>query len=143
VKRAFLFPLGGALIIAVALISGCIAAGGGISRPLRYELPEHYQGWVLIQYSSPGCEPMTANGLGEIIIVPDGGRACTSSPPRVGWHPVEYANRSPNGSRVLDDTRITVKSSQPACSREEFYVREPGQDSIPPEPADWGFCAGR
>lgn len=139
--RRVLLTLVAALLVGTVLIVGCVA-GGRISRPLRYELPNQYEGWVLIQYSSPNCEPMKPDGLGEVLLVPEGGRACTSSAPRAGWHSVQYSARTADGFRSLDVTLITVKSSQPRCFREEFYVRKPDQDSIPPEPPDWGFCEG-
>ena len=47
-----------AVVVLVALLSVVIVYGrGGVSRPVRYELPANYQGWVFIEYGVPTCPP--------------------------------------------------------------------------------------
>lgn len=131
-----------AFVIVAALLAAAVVTGG-ISRPLRYELPIEYRGWVLIQYMDTTCPALRPDGLGEVLVVDDGGRACTSSAPREGIHAVTYSMRVPSSpAHELDPSQITVKSLTTACFRESFFVRNPGQESIPPIPADWNFCQG-
>src|SRR5438034_1866882 len=130
------------IFVIVATLLAAAIATGGISRPLRYELPDGYRGWVLIQWFDARCASLRGDGLGEVLVVPDGGRACTSSAPRQGLHSVEYSVRTPTGGQSLDPSQITIKSLTDACFREQFYVRDLGQESIPPPPADWSFCQG-
>lgn len=126
----------GATLVASAVVTG------GVSRPLRYELPAGYGVWILVQYADPRCGPLLADGLSEVLVVADTGRACTSSPPRTGLHDVEYTMRTAEGVRHIDPSVVTLKSLTAACSREQFYVRRSEQQSIPPIPDDWTFCKG-
>lgn len=128
---------GTVLLVLAALLVLAIATDG-ISAPLRYELPDGYHGWVLIQYMEPACPPLVRDGIGEVLVVPEGGRACTSSPPREGWHIAEYKVRSVAGLQSLDQSQLSIHSTSPSCFREQFYIRNIGQESIPPEPPDWG-----
>jgi hypothetical protein len=135
--RRLLVVSGTVLVCLVALLALSIATAG-ISAPLRYELPDGYRGWVLIQYKDSSCSPLVRDGISEVLVVPESGRACTSAAPREGWHIAEYKVRSATGPRSLDESQITIHSTSPLCSREQFYVRNIGQESIPPEPPDWG-----
>src|SRR5438552_2691558 len=89
------------IFVIVATLLAAAIATGGISRPLRYELPDGYRGWVLIQWFDARCASLRGDGLGEVLVVPDGGRACTSSAPRQGLHSVEYSVRTPTGGAVI------------------------------------------
>jgi hypothetical protein len=141
VRRLTLVTTTTLLAVLVVVLGMCVSAGG-VSRPLRYELSDDYLGWVLIQYADPKCPALIGDGLGERIVVGVDGRACTSSPVRTGWHAATYVTRTASGLLELSPSLVTVHSYQLACSREQFFVRRAGQESIPPEPADWGFCGG-
>ena len=75
------------------------ALGGGLGRPLRYELPAGYRGWVVIQYEDPACPPLQSKGIYLVIPIPPSGRACTSSPIPLGWRYTRYEYVSPDGTR--------------------------------------------
>jgi hypothetical protein len=128
----------GAVLLILTLLLVLAIATAGISAPLRYELPDGFRGWVLIQYMDSSCPPLVRDGIGDVVLVPESGRACTSSAPREGWHIAEYEVRNAAGPRSLDESQITIHSTSPVCFREQFYVRNIGQESIPPEPPDWG-----
>ena len=97
---------------------------------------------MLIQWFDGRCRALRGDGLDEVLVVPDGGRARASAAPREGLHPVDYSVRTPTGRRQLDRSEITIKSLTNACFREQFYVRDAGQDSIPPPPPDSSLCQG-
>lgn len=91
------------LVIIALLIAGGIL--GTVGRPIRYELPEGYRGWVVIQYQDPTCAPIRTEGIYLIITIPPSGRACTSDAIPRGWRYTRYDYVSPDG------TRKTIPSS--------------------------------
>jgi len=51
----------------------------GVGRPVRFELPVGYRGWVEVEYGNPQCSRLTSRGLFLIVSVPKSGRSCTSN----------------------------------------------------------------
>lgn len=139
-RRVALFISWTLLVVVLTSVTVTALNSGGIARPLRYEIPEGYHGWVLVQFADPSCPDLRADGLFEVLTVGGDGRACTSAALQTGWRLVEYVATGATASARLDTSLITIKSTQPPCGREQFYVRASGQTSIPPEPADWRFC---
>lgn len=60
----------------VALAIGFVFLGVG--RPIKYELPDGYKGWVVIEYYNPTCSPVENKGLYHVVVIPASGRACIS-----------------------------------------------------------------
>ncbi len=52
----------------------------GIDRPIRYELPDRYRGWVVIEYYNPACPPLESKGIFHVVRIPSSGRVCISGP---------------------------------------------------------------
>jgi hypothetical protein len=62
----------------IALVVGFMFTGVG--RPIRYELPDGYRGWVVIEYYNPDCPPRESKGIFLVVKVPSSGRVCISGP---------------------------------------------------------------
>jgi hypothetical protein len=60
----------------VALAIGSVLTGVG--RPIRYELPDGYKGWVVIEYYNSACPPLESKGIFHVVKVPSSGRVCMS-----------------------------------------------------------------
>jgi hypothetical protein len=86
------------LLSGIALVIGFALTGMG--RPVRYELPEGYQGWVVIEYYNPDCAPIESKGIFLVITVPPSGRVCTSSPlPDDAWRLYLYEHLMSDSTR--------------------------------------------
>ena len=81
------------MLIAVAVVVFNLAKQG-LSRPILYELPTGYRGWVEVYYESPTCPPERWRGLYRVIKISSSGRGCTSGFPPTGWayHRPEYVD---------------------------------------------------
>lgn len=53
--------------------------GFRLSRPMLYEIPGAYKGWMVIHYEDPSCPPLPTKGIFLVVAVPASGRLCTSS----------------------------------------------------------------
>lgn len=67
----------------IVLFGGCLAVGAFIifhvlGRPMRYDIPGGYKGWLLIQFENPACPPLHSEGSFRVVAVPLSGRVCTS-----------------------------------------------------------------
>lgn len=93
--RWWYVPLG---LIAVAIVFVAYVLGF-FNRPVTYELPADYRGWVLIQYKDPLCPAILTHQFSLNITVPTSGCACTSSPPPLGMRRWRYEYVYPNGNR--------------------------------------------
>jgi hypothetical protein len=85
-------------VLIILIISWCIP------RPMRYDLPDGYTGWLDIVYDDSRCQPLGTDGITLVLVVSPDGRACSSSsrPPclLIEW-----------GSYVREDgTRATVRA---------------------------------
>lgn len=69
----------GLVTVLVLLFLGCYVLPHG--RPIRWDLPAEYRGWVEVQYRDPACPPLLSDGLSIVVRVPPDGRVCTSSSP--------------------------------------------------------------
>lgn len=89
--RIFLFT-GGALLLAFVIF--------GVGRPTRYELPDGYRGWVVIEYRNPDCPPIRTSGIYLILEIPHSGHVCTSDPlPDNSWRLTRYEYVRADGKR--------------------------------------------
>ncbi len=120
------------LIILTLLVIGIVR--GELGRPVRYELPAGYKGWVLIEYQNPACHSLEVKGIYLVIPIPHSGRTCTSSPAPQGWRYERYEYVTPNGKRttipfhpLFGENQIWASSYAPAQEtvrfpRERFFV---------------------
>jgi hypothetical protein len=95
------------VLIAIAVLSALLLAVWVILvlvdfrlRPVRYELPADYHGWVVVRYERPECPPLQHDGLVIVVKIGDDGTACTSSSRPTGAGFVNYAYRTPEGDRI-------------------------------------------
>lgn len=58
--------------------------------PCVYEVPEGFQGWVLISFQHPECPPIPLEGGKLVFRIPPSGVLCTSSTLQTGWARDEY-----------------------------------------------------
>jgi hypothetical protein len=60
----------------IALVIGFVFIG--VERPIRYELPDGYRGWVVIEYYNPACPTLESMGIYYVVKVPSSGHVCIS-----------------------------------------------------------------
>ena len=106
-----------------------IIDAGGLSFPIRYELPSGYRGWVVLQTESPNCPPMRWMRLYRSVQLDNTGYGCTSSKYPNGWHwerlvYVERGGRQVeipiDGSR--NDVQILAGSFSDQTKKAKFFV---------------------
>jgi hypothetical protein len=68
-----------------------------IGRPMEFEFPNGYHGWVVVQYEAAECDRFKHAGSFLTLQVPPSGRACTSDPASKGWQYVRYRYKAPDG----------------------------------------------
>lgn len=98
----------GLLVIVVTAVIILIALNGGVGRPVLYEFPAGYHGWILIRYEVPDCPALQTRGLYLVIAVPDSGRLCTSSTFPYGWRYAKSEYVHPDGRRMRLYDRATI-----------------------------------
>jgi hypothetical protein len=84
-------------VMLVMLICGVIFRQ--IGRPMLYEIPIGYKGWVVIQYENASCPSLPVRGIRLVVSVPGSGRVCTSTTAPQGYSHVRFEYLSPGGSR--------------------------------------------
>src|SRR5215469_11971241 len=93
------FFLSAAIGLAILVLSVCTIAvfTGNLGRPIRWDLPPGYRGWVVVQYGNIACQPLSKNGLYLVVRITPSGHACTSSPIPTGWRYERYEYLDGNG----------------------------------------------
>jgi hypothetical protein len=84
--------------------------GGGISSPVRFELPPGYKGWFLLKSDDSACMPYRRQGMWRIVQVGNDGTACVSDPRETGWEFAQYVYLHPNGSTTKVQEARAVSS---------------------------------
>jgi hypothetical protein len=82
----------------------CVVAVGILlyrvfDRPMRYEIPGDYKGWLLVRFEDPACSPLRNQGPFRVVFVPSSGRVCTSSHAPDHWTYYKFEYLYPNGNR--------------------------------------------
>jgi hypothetical protein len=85
-------------------------------RPMRYEFPEGFKGWLTIRFSDPTCPPLDSQGAFLIVSVPASGQVCTSTPHSDRWVYYRFEYLHSDGSR----TSIPLRSG--STSPQKVYV---------------------
>jgi hypothetical protein len=95
----------GLILLAGLFLMWLLYSGGCIPRPMRYDLPDGYKGWLEVTYYDPHCQPLGNDGITIVLVVSsDDGLACSSSPMPHCWL-IDW------GSYVREDgTRATVRA---------------------------------
>jgi hypothetical protein len=99
-----LLRAGGIVVgVVVAIFAVIIAAAiytGKLSRPILWQFPPGYRGWVVVEYSNPGCAPLAKQGIYLVTSISASGRGCTSVPIPEGWRYVRYEYVNADGERT-------------------------------------------
>jgi hypothetical protein len=89
------------VLTGIAVLLAIAALAGALGRPLRWELPPGYRGWVVVRFGDPACPPLRGSGIYLVVPVTAGGRGCTSSPVPAGWRYYRYEYVGPDGIRTV------------------------------------------
>ena len=65
------------IFVSVVAITGVIAVFG---RPVFYQIPSQYRGWIVLEYANPSCPRLTSRGINQVLEISSNGHFCTSSP---------------------------------------------------------------
>ena len=87
------------VIVIVCVVAIGILLRNFFSRPIRYEIPAEYKGWILVQYGNPTCAPLRSQGVFRSVLVPLPGRVCTSDHHPDRWTLYKFEYVSPDGTR--------------------------------------------
>ena len=101
------------LTIAVSIVRS-------MGRPIRWELPPDYKGWLVVQYEDPSCPALSVGGPYLVVRVPPTGRVCTSSPLPEGWRHHRYEYVHPDGRRTEASSPWSSYSS--GLKRENVFI---------------------
>jgi hypothetical protein len=71
-----------------------------VARPMRYEFPERFKGWLVVRYEDPNCPPLLRRGIFLVVSVPVSGQVCTSSRRPEGWIYYRFDYLEPGGNRT-------------------------------------------
>lgn len=65
---------------------------GVFDRPIRYEIPGEYKGWMVVQFEKAGCPPLRRQAIFRVVSIPPSGRVCTSDhhPDHLTYYKFEY-----------------------------------------------------
>jgi hypothetical protein len=58
-----------------------ILSGGGVGRPILWEVPRGFRGWASFRHGASSCPPLQTRGLYIVASALLVGEGCTSSPP--------------------------------------------------------------
>jgi hypothetical protein len=89
------------VLTGIAVLLAIAALAGALGRPLRWELPPGYRGWVVVRFDDPACPPLRGSGIYLVVPVTAAGRGCTSSPVPAGWRYYRYEYVGPDGTRTV------------------------------------------
>jgi uncharacterized protein DUF6843 len=83
-----------------AAIAICWSAYHVFGRPMGYELPEGFKGWLTIRFADPTCPPLRSQGIFLMVSVPTSGRVCTSTSHPDGWIYYRFVYLHSDGSKT-------------------------------------------
>jgi hypothetical protein len=109
----------------------------GIARPMTWEIPEGYRGWILAQFGDGSCPPMRLDGVFDVLAVGPDGRACTSSSLQRGWQYVRYEAIGLSGRKEIDRNSVTPWAVNNELQRKTLFVGARDQADPQQLPPDW------
>jgi hypothetical protein len=129
-KKASRIALTALAAVIFLALAGVVAAflSQGVGRPIRWELPNGYRGWLVVEYEVPRCPPLLTSGMYFVIKPSSEGRACTSSPAPMGWRYHKYEYVHPDGARTIvrsvghTDRQVWPITYGPAGNRELIFI---------------------
>jgi hypothetical protein len=70
-----------------------------LGRPMRYEIPGDFKGWLLVRFADERCQRLRQRGIFLIVSVPASGWVCTSTPESNGLTYYRFEYVYPSGAR--------------------------------------------
>ena len=68
-------------------------------RPMLYEIPGGFKGWIAIRFNDPTCPPLQRRGIWSVVEISPSGRACTSTKHDNRWVYYRFEYIYPGGNR--------------------------------------------
>lgn len=68
-------------------------------RPMRYQFPPGFKGWIVLKYEDPSCPQLLRQGVFYVVNVPASGRVCTSTSHDHRWIYYQFEYAYPDGRR--------------------------------------------
>jgi Family of unknown function (DUF6843) len=97
---AVLVSLVGGGVGLAAILLGIGYLSGALGRPVRYEIPAGYLGWVVVRYEVPTCTPLKREGVYVVVPISKSGTGCTSDAVLRGWRYTRYDYVLRDGARI-------------------------------------------
>jgi hypothetical protein len=105
--------------------------------PERWQLPDGYAGWVVIQYGNPACAALPVIGGYRMLRIPAAGRLCTSESVSGGEAFDKYEYVRSDGSTVEIDQRTLVHDGVVSSTGRRFkFIGTEQQFRSSPDTAD-------
>ncbi len=128
--RALAMVAGVVLLSLVGLILFNLLFVQGVGRPVVWELPAGYQGWVVVRYLDATCPPLPVRGIFLVVSVPPSGRVCMASTGLLDvWRGHSYVYLHPDGTRTPipgtpspGEVGIRDKTADHDAQEERFFV---------------------
>lgn len=137
-SRRLAWAIGMAVIIALGVILGLVVLGIAMDtgRPIRWEIPAGYRGWVVVLYENPACPALRAEGFyAQVVPIDANGCGCTSSSSPTGWRSHRYEYVEP------DDRRVQIRQSGWGGNGEIWAGYTATRQPSSPFPL-WGYFVG-
>lgn len=104
-----------ALVVVIALGWGLYQMFG---RPMRYEFPGGFKGWLVVQFEDSTCQPLRSQGIFLVVSVPASGQVCTSTRHPDGWIYYRFDYVNANGTR----TSLPLRSGSDPSGRIQVWL---------------------
>ena len=79
---------------------GVFWLAGGVGRPVLWDIPAGYRGWVKVEFENAACPPLGSAGVFTVVAAQPSGRGCTSEPYPGGWRFYRFEYVEANGTRT-------------------------------------------
>ena len=89
-----------------------------VGRPMRYEFPEGFKGWLVVRFQDPTCPPLRSQGIFLVVSVPASGQVCTLTPHPDGWIYYRFEYLHPDGTR----TSLPLRSGSDPPGRVQVWL---------------------
>lgn len=128
----------GIFLLAGVYLAAMLLLGGGVGRPILWEVPAGFQGWASVRHGIPSCRPLLTRGLYIVASALPAGEGCTSSPAWASsWRYYRIEILRPDGTRTVG-TLSTGRFFDKDANRHFLFVgtddelhREGGPRSLP------------
>jgi len=103
--------IGVVLVACTAVLYFYFFAVRSFGRPMVYEFPAGFKGWVSVKFGDSTCPPLGRRGKWLVVNVPSSGKVCTSTPHDDRWIHYRFEYVRPDGT--LEDLPLRSGSDPP------------------------------